>query len=376
MRETDSRQNKSILRCLIDYTAISRGYLPIKVFNMTYREIIERISPLWLGIGISGSLIVILLVTESVLGRWELLLLEGEFDALARVSGGVLRDVRLAIVHCLLIGYLPAAFLHVLQSGRRTVLVLRGVLGCTRQESEILAASVRLNARWLAITGLIGLALSFAGPYMVPPVPPTPWSPSTWSPEVAWHRIIGPAIGLWTWWLGYAIVTVSMRMSRIAKKLSRIDLLDLSPLAPFTQQGLTNAFLLIGLLSIWSLTMFETGFEQMMIMNGSIGLVLITLALLSPVRGVHRRIRQSKEAALRWVNGEISKQLNAFENSDTGRASGEMADLVAYRGLVQGVPEWPFTTSTYTRLILYAFIPVASWSIGILAEGILGRALF
>ena len=116
--------------------------------------------------------------------------------------------------------------------------------------------------------------------------------------------------------------------------------------------------------------------KDYIIINGSIGLVLIALALLPPMRGVHRKIRQSKEAALRWVNGEISKQLNAFENSDTGRASGEIADLVAYQGLVQGVPEWPFTTSTYTRLILYAFIPVVSWSIGIVAEGILGRALF
>ena len=292
---------------------LTEGHLPVKAFNMTFREIIERISPLWLGIGITGSLIVILLVTESALGRWELLLVEGEFNALARVSGGVLRDVRLAIVHCLLIGYLPAAFLHVLRSGRRTVLVLCGALDCTREEAASLAASVRLSARWLAITGLIGLAFSFAGPFLVPPVAPTPWNPSTWSPEVAWHRIIGPATSLWMWWLGYAIVSVSTRMSRIAKKLSRIDLLDLSPLAPFTQQGLTNALLLIGLLSIWSLTMFETGFEQMMIVNGSGGLVLIIIALLSPVRGVHKRIRQSKEAALRWVNGEISKQLSAFE---------------------------------------------------------------
>ncbi|MDH3611995.1 MAG: hypothetical protein OES10_01855 [Gammaproteobacteria bacterium] len=342
---------------------------------MTYRGIPERISPLWLGIGISGSLIAILFVTESVLGRWDLLLAEGEFDALARVSGGILRDVRLAIVHCLLIGYLPAAFLHVLRSGRRTVLVLRGALDCTREESKTLAASVRLSARWLVVTGLIGLAFSFAGPYMVPPVPLTPWSPSTWSPEVAWHRIFGPATGLWTWWLGYAIVTVSVRMSRIAKKLSRIDLLDLSPLAPFTQQGLMNALLLIGLLSIWSLMMLETGFEQVMIMNGSIGLVLIALALLSPVRGVHRRICQSKEAALSWVNGEISKQLRAFESSDAGRGSGEMADLVAYRGLVESVPEWPFTTSTYTRLVLYALLPAASWGIGIVAEELVGRAL-
>ena len=355
---------------------LTGGHLPIKALTMTYRGTVERLSPLWLGFGISGSLIVILLVTEGLLGRWDLLLAEGEFDALARVSGGILRDVRLAIVHCLLIGYLPAAFLHVLRSGRRTVLVLRGALDCTREESETLAASVRLSARWLMITGLISLALSFAGPYMAPPVPPTPWSPSTWSPEVAWHRILGPAAGLWAWWLGYAIVTVSVRMSRIAKKLSRIDLLDLSPLAPFTQQGLTNTLLVIGLLSILSLMMLETGFEQTMILNGSAGLVLIALALLSPVRGVHRRICQSKEAALSWVNGEISKQLSAFENSNAGRASGEMADLVAYRSLVESVPEWPFTTSTYTRLILYALIPLVSWSVGIVAEGIVERALF
>jgi len=354
---------------------LTGGHLPVKAFIMTNRGIVERISPLWLGTGISGSLIVILLVTEGVLGRWDLLLVEGEFDALARVSGGILRDVRLAIVNCLLVGYLPAAFLHVLRSGRRTVLVLRGALDCTLEESETLAASVRLSARWLAITGLIGIALSFAGPYMVPPVPPTPWSPSSWSPEVAWHRILSPIAGLWTWWLGYAIVTVSMRMSRIATRLSRIDLLDLSPMAPFTQQGLTNALLLIGLLSISSLMMLETGFKKIMIINSSTGLVLIALALLLPVRGVHTRICQSKEAALRWVNGKISEQLSAFENSDAGRASGEMADLVAYRSLVEGVPEWPFTASTYTRLILYALIPVVSWSLGIVAEGVVGRAL-
>ena len=330
---------------------------------------------MWLGIGISGSLIAILFATETALGRWDALLAEGEFDALARVSSGVLRDVRLAIVHCLVIGYLPAAFLHVVRSGRRTVLMLQDALDCTRDECETLAASIRLSPRGLMITGLIGFALAFTAPYMVPPVPPTPWSPSAWSPEVAWHRILEPAIFVWQFWLVYAVVTVSVRMSRIAKKLSRIDLFDLSPLAPFTQQGLTNALLLIGLLSILSLTMFETGFKQMMIVNGSVFLVLIIIALLSPVRGVHKRIRQSKEAALRWVNGEISKQLNAFESSGTGRASGDMADLVAYRGLVQGVPEWPFTTSTYTRLILYAFIPVVSWSIGIVAEGIVGRAL-
>lgn len=343
---------------------------------MTFKTRGDRISVVWLGIGISGTLITVLVVMETALGRWDVLLVEGGFDPLARVSGGILRDLRLAIVHCLLIGYLPAALLYVLQSGRRTVLVLQKALDCTREECEDLAASVRLSGRGLVIAALIGFALSFLGPYMVPPVPPTPWSPSTWSAEVAWHRILSPAVGIGVWWLGYAVVAVSLRLSRLARKLSRIDLLDLASLAPFTRQGLTNALAVIGLLSIYSLMLLETGFGRVMLLNGGATVIVATLALLAPVRGVHKRIRHSKDAELRRINGAISAQRTALEDPDGGRRIGEMADLVAYRGLIEVVPEWPFTTSTYARLILYMLIPVASWVLAGVVEEIVGRALF
>lgn len=336
----------------------------------------ERISPLWLGIGITGSLIVILLVSETVLGRWGEFLIEGEFDALAKVSTGDLRDFRITIVHCLQMGYLPAAFLYLIQSSRRTVLSLQDALDCTREECETLAASLRLNPRELVITGAIGFVLAFAGPYMVPPVPLSPWNPSTWSPEVAWHRLLNPVISVWVWWLGYAVVIVSLRMSRIAKRLSRIDLLDLSPLAPFTQQGLTNALLLVGSLSIWSLMMYETGFGQMIIIIGGATLLSTAFALLLPVMGVHKRIQQSKAAELGWVNINISKHRSALQNSDSSRPTGGMADLIAYQGLIESVHEWPFTPSTYTRAFLYVLLPVVSWGIGIVAENIVGRAFF
>ena len=342
---------------------------------MANQSMIEKLSPLWIGLGISGSLIVILLTTETALGRWDALLAEGEFDVLARVSEGVLRDVRLAIVHCLVAGYLPAAFLQVMQSGRRTVLTLQGTLDCTRKECENLAASIKLSTRGLVITGLLGLALAFTTPYIVPPVQPEPWSPLTWSPEVAWHRILGPVISVWLMWLGYAVVTASVRISRIANKLKQINLLDLTPLAPFTHLGLTNALLLIGLLSILSLMMLETGFGQLIVLLGGGTLLLTALALLVPVGGVHKKIHQSKEAEIAWVKGEISKKLSTFQNPDDGRRSGEMADLVAYLSLVERVSEWPFTTSTYTRLFLYLLIPVAFWGIGIVAEEIVQRAL-
>lgn len=342
---------------------------------MAKLSIIERVSPLWTGIGISGLLIVILLATETALGRWDALLVDGEFNALTSVSDHLLRDIRLAIVLCLVSGYVPAAFLHIMRSGRRTVLVLQGVLDCTREECETLAASVRLSGRGLVITGLIGLALAFAAPYMVPPVQPAPWSPLAWSPEVAWHRILLPAILVWQSWLVYAVIIVSVRMSRVANKLNQINLLDLTPLTPFTLLGLTNALLLIGLLSLWSLMLLETGFGQIMIFIGGVTLVVTALALLAPVGGVHKKIRQSKEAEIGRVNQEISKQLSAFQNSDADRRSGEMADLVAYLSLIERVSEWPFTTSTYTRLFLYLLIPLVFWSIGIVAEEIVQRAL-
>jgi hypothetical protein len=334
----------------------------------------RKISPLWLGIIISGSLLVIFLVTETILGRWAQIPTAGGFDALAS-SSGVLRDIRLAIVHCLVMGYLAAALLYAVTSARRTVLMLQDALSCTRQECEVLSTSVKLSKSGLAIIGVIGLLLSFAAPYMTPPIPPELWNPLTWSPEVAWHRVLGPLTMVFAWWLGYAIVSVSVRLSRIAKKLKNIDLFDTSALTPFTQQGLTNALLLIGSFSIWSLMLIETGFKEMLWIVGGTTLLTTIVALLSPVYGVHLRIRQAKLEALTWVDTEISDYQTSFQNRDNDRRSGEMADLIAYRGLVDDVPEWPFTSFTYIRIALYTLLPFLTWSIGLVAEEILSRLL-
>lgn len=348
----------------------------VKTSRMASRALTQRISPLWLGIGISGSLLVILFVFETALGRWSGLLTGGEFDPLARDADGMLRNFRIAIVCCLCMGYLPAALLHALRSGRRAVLALQQSLACTVKECDSLAASIQLNKRSLLVTGMGGLLLALAIPYMVKPVSLAPWSPASWDPEVAWARILSPLAMIWGWWLLYTIVTVSLRMSRIAKTLAKVDLLDLSPLAPFTQLGLTNALLLIGMLSIWSLMMIETGFGQVTLMLGGSTLIGAALAMLAPVHGVHKRISRSKEEALSWVNGQIAEQQASFQGTQAGLPNGRMADLIAYRGMVQDVPEWPFTLSTFARAALYLLLPVVAWGFGIVAEEIVARVLF
>ena len=343
---------------------------------MADRAGIERISPLWLGIGISVSLVALLVISETLLGRWELLLVDEQFDPLARVSTGILRDLRIAIVHCLLVGYLPAALLHVLRNGKRTVARLQSALNCTREECERLARSIRLSKRGLFAATLIGFVLALLPPLIVEPVPEAPWNPASWNPEVAWHRVLGPLMGISLAWLTYAIVAVSMRMSRIAQKLSRIDLLDLSPLAPFAQQGLTNALLLVGTLSITALMMLETGFVVLLAVIGTGTLVLAVLALLAPVRGVQKRVREAKQQELDWTAAEITRLRAGLSGTQPERHSGDLADVIAYRMLIADVPEWPFTGSTYVRLTLYALIPLASWGLGVVAEEVIGRLLF
>ncbi len=337
---------------------------------------ILRLSPLWLGIGISATLIALFIVSETVLGRWDLLVVDDDFDPLAREPTGVLRDLRIAVVHCLLVGYLPAALLYVLQHGKRTVARLQGALNCTREECDRLAQSIRLSRRGLLVATLVGTAMAFLPPHLVEPVPEAPWHPQNWNPEVAWHRILGPLMGIGLAWLTYAIVVVSLRMSRIAQKLSKIDLLDLSSLAPFAQQGLTHALLLIGTLSISALMMLESGFMALMTFIGSATLVVAVLALLAPVRGVQRRVSDAKQVELDWTAAEISRLRNGLANEDPDRRSGDLADIVAYRKLVAGVSEWPFTGSTYARLFIYALIPLASWGLGVVAEEVVGRLLF
>jgi hypothetical protein len=343
---------------------------------MTDKAGINRISPLWLGIGISASLVALLIISETVLGRWDLLLAGGDFDPLAREPTGILRDLRISVVHCLLAGYLPAALLHVLQHGKRTVARLQGALDCTREECDRLAQSIRLSNRGLFVATLVGIAIAFLPPLFVEPVPDEPWDPAGWTAEVAWHRFLGPLVGVGLACLTYAIVVVSLRMSRIAQKLSRIDLLDLSSLSPFAQQGLNNALLLVGTLSISALMMIETGFVALMTFIGTATLVLAVLALLAPVRGVQKRVSEAKQAELDWTAAEITRLRNGLANSDPDRRSGDLADIVTYRNLVSGVPEWPFTGSTYARLFIYALIPLASWGLGVVAEEFIGRLLF
>jgi len=332
-------------------------------------------SPLRLGLAITVVLLVVFVGTETALDRWSVIAADARGDPLARTIEGPLRDLRIAIVHILLAGYLPAAFLAVLRGGRRTVRELRGALDCSAEECERLAASIRFAPVGLVLVSAVGLASAFAGPYIVPPVPESPWNPAEWAPEVFWHRTLGPIVSVWLALLVYAVVVVSRRMSGLAGELGSIDLFDLAPLAPFTKLGLRNALLVIGFVAIAGLMVLtETGFGVLAASMGTVIFIAAGLALLLPLRGVHRRIVREKRNVVGAIDERLRALRSALPGSGTGR-TGEFADLAAYRELVLGVPEWPIGRSSFVRLTLYLLIPVVSWSLAALVEHLVGRFL-
>ena len=325
-------------------------------------------SPLRLGLTISGVLLLGFFLSETLLDRWPALAAASQDGALARQNTGVLRDFRIAVVHCLLVGYLPAAFLTVMQGGRKTVRALQVALDCTPEECEALAASIRFSQGGLTVAVLIGLAVAVSTPYLTPPVPQDVWNPATWNAEVAWHRTLGPLLAVGSAVLAYAIVSVSRRMSRLAADLKSIDLFDLNPLQPFTRQGLENALLLMGFVAIGGLMVLtETGFGFLGLAAGTAIFVGSGLALALPMRGVHRRITQAKAAELDWVEGKIREQRTILK-SGQDRTSGDLSDLASYRELVRAVPDWPISASGYVRFALYLLIPVVSWAAAAMVE--------
>jgi hypothetical protein len=325
-------------------------------------------TPVKLWLTVTTVLLFGLVLHETIIDHWGAVAAAAREGALSRQPSGVLRDFRIAVVHCLLAGYLAAALFAVVRGGRRTVFELQSALDCTDEECAALAGSIRFSRGWLLAASLIGLAFAFVTPYLVPPVPDNLWHPSSWSPEVTWHRILGPITSVLSMVLAYAILSVSGRMSRLASRLGSIDLFDHRPLMPFTHQGLRNALLLIGLFSIYGLMLLtETGFGLVALIIGLATLTGAALTLVLSLRGVHRRIEQAKNAELAWLDGELAKRRPSRRRPLEG-APGEFADLAAYRREVKEVAEWPVNTSTWVRFALYSLIPVASWAAAAVVE--------
>jgi hypothetical protein len=339
--------------------------------------IVERLyralpwAPGWVGVFLGAVLYASFLGYELALGRQPL-----RFDrGLIEESGEAL----ITLLLCVLLAYLCTATLSAARAGPQAIARLLPLLGLSDREGrEILVAASNRPKSAMRIAGALGLLIGVAAPLVEPNTPFHPYDVRHWTPESAWHRFLGPAVGFWALRLVAVMLIDSGHNSKLAARIPSIDLLDLEPLGDFARLGLSNALRVVWIAALFS--PFALDLENYAFLLATIAIITTgsaTTVLVLPVRGIHRRIRQAKQDELARVNRAIrgdAAALAASAIADRGEPA-SLADLIAYRGLVESAREWPFDASTIKRFGLYLLIPLGSWSGGALVERMIDTLL-
>ena len=198
-------------------------------------------SPVVLGIAIAAVLLAVFASSEWAMGRF------------TTPSEQDVREIRTAVVHCLLLAYTVGAFRAVVL---RSAITFRELCANFPGRHSADLHPPPTSVRTVLSVSIVGLAMGVLAPFLTADYP---WTPSTWPPEVYWHRVLGLAICLWLSWLGYALVKESLALSRLAAGIERVDLFDLTGFAPLVRQGLLNALLGVGWISLASLFLLDPG---------------------------------------------------------------------------------------------------------------------
>lgn len=332
------------------------------------------LPPLVVGAGIAASVLAVLFAVELAFGGLHGLLRGAPVDWRNE-------EYRFSAVFALLIGYLPAAYAYAVRGSRRALAELHPVLGGSPAETAALQEEAgRFAGSALRAAGVGGAAVTLTVPFFVD-LSLRAYSLETFQLTPALHRLMLPAVGWLFGRLVYAILKDSHRLARIGRERVAVDLLDLDSLAPFTRYGLRNALLAMGTLGIVALLLPDWSTRPGLLIALAMGLLaaagLAAAGLVLPVRGVHEAIREAKRAALRECNARLRERWQAIDRRDPAAAAAGtgLHELVAWRGLVESVREWPFDASTFTRFLLYLAIPLGSWLGGAMVERLVDSAL-
>jgi len=265
------------------------------------------------------------------------------------------------VLQAVLIGYAPAASVISLRGALRDLDDLREVIELSPLEFENeRQALTRFRPLPLAVAAVIGVAVGIALLLY-----PGAWlggvRPELGDPIFTWALLRNVVmLGLYAWTV-YFEVELARRFSRIGERLTRVDLLDLTPLRPFARRGLRSV-LLWAVLSVLISLLFLAPWSSEPA-GGFLALVLVLAValLLLPARGVHRRILTAKQAKLARVREAMRVGGKGLLESAEATPPGHLADLVAYEARIASIATWPFDLSTLVRFALYVALGLGSW---------------
>jgi len=228
------------------------------------------------------------------------------------------------------------------------------------------AAATSAPASWLALASGVSVAMLLAVVLFDPSIWGSRGRPGPRDPQLYWALFHNAATAYAFGRMLAMEGALTRTFANVARRV-RIDLLDTERLSPLARKGQRSLLLWILLSSCLSL--FWLGGDAAVI-NAFVLVLLLAVAataFLLPLSRVHTRIVAAKRAELARVNGALREErASAFESipAHTGR----VADLVAWRGLLEGVAEWPLTLPILLRSALFVLIGIGSWLGGALVE--------
>jgi hypothetical protein len=279
------------------------------------------------------------------------------------------------LVQLSMIGFAPAATVYALRGAQRDLDDLRPLSRAAAGAADAGLAQVYYLARpALALIGVVGIAIAQV----------LLFSPGSWQDgkpamdhENFWWVAFRSSVLGWIVARSVAVeLAVAFGFSRMGEGDVEVDWLDQKPLAPFARKGLRSVFLLLLYSVLFSLFLLEPWGRVVAIPMLVFFPALCVAALLLPVSGVHRRLVAVKRSELARVDAALRREAKAnLEEPGAAESGARLANLVAYRGLLDASGTWPFDLAIWLRFALYVSLGLGSWLGGALVERLLGLAL-
>ncbi len=309
-------------------------------------------NPLLIGTGFAIGLLIAFFVGRAVFGN----------------DGSSAPDeLRVAVTQILITAYCATAYAYLLMTARGTTHALAQAIPNLPDRPDVVDRAGKHLPWILPSIGVVSYLIIGVGVTNATTLgPDNPWNWQGWSYEVVWHRVTTVFFVYWIGCFNYAIVVESARLSRLSNGIETLDLLDMRPYQPLIRQGLSNALLVIGMVSVLSLLGVESRYWAALLGFWIAFTVLAWVGLMLPLRGIRRKFKAAKDRELEWCRTRLSA---ARDTLKSGSGEGpSIADTLAYKTMIEDLRTWPFDNSTLIRFSLYLLIPLGSWLGGALVE--------
>jgi len=170
----------------------------------------------------------------------------------------------------------------------------------------------------------------------------------------------------------------TLRFCSLARKHTRVELMDIDSLAPFTNMGVSTILLFVGGYTILPLAIII----NIDLLGPTILVLLVTLPIaivlmLLPIESIRLKIRTKKDKEIELITRGIQGDVTAIHQTKLAKEADTVStsNLILYRDVVQNVSERPFNNSHLRRLIVYIIIPICAWLASSLSEHLLESTL-